>query len=190
MCIQRDHQGCSDGKLSGDSSLVPSLSQFSLTPTDVTNTSDEEIVNVNYGDGNGVQVPDYIQMNVPFPPEHIPVEPTQIPPVPIEVHENQIPFPPTHDPEVLEPEPTVKPHSYRSIQDSEYFRSSMVRRKTTKKLPKNQPKNTSGLGAGKQPQTPIPPKPLRQGARYDVDNAISAGKLIPCKGVPRTGRIK
>ena len=50
-----------------------------------------------------------------------------------------------------EPEQLIKPHSYKSIKDSEYFRSEMVRKKTMRKLPRNQPKNTSGLSAGKQP---------------------------------------
>ena len=84
----------------------------------------------------------------------------------------------------------IKPHSYKSIKDPEYFRTGMVRKKTMRKLLKNQPKNTSGLSAGKQPQTPILKKPLRKGAKNEVDNAISAGKNIPHKGVPRTGRIK
>ena len=38
----------------------------------------------------------------------------------------------------------------------------MVWKKTTKKLPKNKPRNTSGL-AGKQPRTPIKAKPLMKG---------------------------
>ena len=66
----------------------------------------------------------------------------------------------------------------------------MVRKKTTKKLPKNKPKNTSGLSAGKQPQTPILKKPLMKGVQNEVDNAIIAGKQIPHKGIPRTGGIK
>ena len=61
------------------------------------------------------------------------------------------------------PEQLIKPHSYKSIKDSEYFRTEMVRKKTTRKLPKNQPKNTSGLSTGKQPWTPILKKPLRTG---------------------------
>ena len=100
----------------------------------------------------------------------------------------QIPFSPTPDPEVLEPGPIVNPYSYKSIKDSEYFRTEMVKRKRTKKLPKNVPKNTSG--EGKQPRTPIPKTPLRKGVKSEVDNAIGAGKAIPKKGIPRTGRIK
>ena len=91
----------------------------------------------------------------------------------------KIPFPPTPDPEVSEPGPVVKPHSYKSIKDSEYFRTEMVKRKKTKKLPKNVPKNTSG--GGKQPRTPIPKTPLRKGMRNEVDNAINAGKKAPRK---------
>ena len=113
MHTLRDHQGCLDGELSGDSSLIPSLNQFSSMPTDSTNTSDEETVDVKNGEGKEVQVPDHILMDIPFLPEQVPLKPTQPPPVPIEVQVDQIPFPPTPDPEVLEPEPTVKPHSYR-----------------------------------------------------------------------------
>ena len=184
----RDHQGCSDGQLSGDSSSsVPSLSEFSSTPTHTTNTSDEEIVNVPNGERKEVQVPDHILMDVQFLPEQVPEEPAQPPPIPLEVQVEQIPFPPTPDPEVSEPGPVVKPHSYKSIKDSEYFRTEMVKRKRTKKLPKNVPKNTSG--GGKQPRTPIPKTPLRKGMRNEVDNAINAGKKAPRKQLA-TGGIK
>ena len=143
----RDHQACSDIKLSGDSSsLVPSLSEFSSTPTHCTNTSDEEIVNIQNGQREEALVQDHILMDVPFPPEQVPEEPAQPPPVPLEVQVEQIPFPPMPDPEVPEPGPVIKPHSYRSIKDSEYFRMEMVKRKRTKKLPKNVPKNMSGGG--------------------------------------------
>ena len=66
----------------------------------------------------------------------------------------------------------------------------MVKKKTTQKVQKNKPKNTSGLSAGKQSQTPILKKPLKKGVKTEVDNAISAGKSIPRKGVLRTGGIK
>ena len=73
MFSLRDHQGCSDSKLSGDSSSsVPSLSEFSSTPTHATNTSDEEIVNIQNGEREEVQVLDHILMDVPFPPEQVP----------------------------------------------------------------------------------------------------------------------
>ena len=98
MHALRDHQGCSDGELSGDSSLVPSLSQFSSTPTESTITSDEETVDVKNGEGKEVQVLDHILMDVPFPPEQVPEEPAQPPPVPIEIQVDQIPLPPTPDP--------------------------------------------------------------------------------------------
>ena len=88
----RDHQGCSDGELSGDSSSVPTLSQFSSTPTDLTNTSDEEAVDVRIGEGKEAQVLDHILMDVPFPSEQVPEEPAQPPPIPIEVQVDQIPF--------------------------------------------------------------------------------------------------
>ena len=184
----RDHQGFSDAELSGDSSSsVPSLSVFSSTPTHITNTSDEEIVSVQNGERKEVQVPDHILMDVPFPPEQVPEEPALPPPIPLKVQVQQIPFLPTPDPEVSEPGPVLKPHSYRSIKDSEYFRTEMVKRKRTKKLPKNVPKNTSG--GGEQPWTPIPKTPLRKGTRNEVDNAINAGKKAPRKQLG-TGGIK
>ena len=85
---------------------------------------------LNIGDGKEAQVSDHILMDVPFPLEQVPKEPAQLPPIPIEIQVDKIPFPPTPDPEVLEPEPTIKPHSCILIQDSEYFRSNMVRKKT------------------------------------------------------------
>ena len=115
------------------------MSQFSSTPTDLTNTSDGEDVIVKIGEGKEAQVSDHILMDAPFPPEQVPEEPIQLPPVPIEVQVDPIPFPPAPDP--------------KSIKDSEYFRcSEMDQKKMTKKLLKNQSKNTSGrLGLGKQP---------------------------------------
>ena len=81
-----DHQGCSDRELSGDSSdSVLTLSQFSSTPTDITNTSDEENVVVELGEGQEAQAPDHILMDVLFPPEQLPEEPVKPHPVPIEV---------------------------------------------------------------------------------------------------------
>ena len=123
MHALRDHHGCSDGELSGDSSPVPTLNQFSLTPTEITNTSDEETVDVKNGEGKDAQVPDHILVDVPFPLEQVPEEPAQPLPVPIEVQVDQIPFPPTPDPGVPEPGPVIKPYSYKSIKDLEYFRS-------------------------------------------------------------------
>ena len=150
MYSLRDHQGCSDGKLSGDSSSsVLSLSEFSSTPTHITNTSDEENVSIWNGEREEVQVPDHIHMDVPFPQEQVPEDPAQPPAILLEVQVEQIPFPPKPDPEVPEPGLVVKSYSYRSIKDSEYFRTEMVKRKQTKKLPKNMPKNMSG--GGKQP---------------------------------------
>ena len=125
-------------------------------------------------------------MDVPFPPEQVPEEPPQPPPVPLEAQVEQIPFPPTPEPEVLEPGPVVKPHSYRSIKDSEYLRTEMVKRKRTKKLPKNMPKNTSR--GGKQPCTPIPKTPLRKGKGREIDNAIAAVRAA--RNRVATGEIK
>ena len=163
------------------------MSEFSSTPTHFTNNSDEEIVSIQNGEREEAQVLDHILMDVPFPPEQVPEEPAQPPPIPLEVQVEQIPFPPMPDPEVLEPGSIVKPYSYKSIKDSEYFRTEMVKRKRTKKLLKNVPKNMSG---GKQPQTPIPSTLLKKGVRSEVANAISAGKAIPQKGIPRTSEIK
>ena len=124
----RDHPGCSNSELSGDSSSsVPSLSEFSSTPTHATNTSDEEIANVPNDERKEVQVLDHILMDVPFLPEQVPEEPAQPSPIPLEVQVEQIPFPPTPDLEVLEPGPVIKPHSYRSIKDSEYFRMEIFK---------------------------------------------------------------
>ena len=164
------------------------MSEFSATPTHCTNTSDEEIVNVQNGEREEAQVPDHILKDVPFPPEQVPEEPAQPPPVPLEIQVEQIPFPPMPDLKVSEPGPVIRPHLYQSIKDSKYFRTKMAKRKKTKKLPKNVPKNTSG--AGKQPQTPIPKTPLRKGVSNEVDNAISTGKVIPRKWVPKTSKIK
>ena len=125
-------------------------------------------------------------MDVPFPPEQVPGEHAQPPPVPLEAEVEQIPLPPTPEPEVPEPGPVVKPHSYRSIKDSEYFRTEMVKRKRTKKLPKNVPKNMSG--GGKQPRTPIPKTPLRKGKGKEIDNIIAAGKAV--RNQVATGGIK
>ena len=183
----RDHQGCSDIELSGDSSSsVPSLSKFSSTPTHCTNTSAEENVNIQNGEREEAQVLDYILMDVLFPPEQVPEEPAQPPPVPLAAQVEQIPFPPTPEPEVPEPGPVVKPHLYRSIKDSEYFRTEMVKRKRTKKLPKNVPKNMSG--GGKQPCSPIPKTTLRKGKGKEIDNAIAAGKAA--RNRITTGGIK
>ena len=62
----------------------------------------------------------------------------------------------------------------------------MVKRKKTKKLPKNVPKNTSG--GGKQPRTPIPKTPLRKGKGKEINNAIAAGKTV--RNRVTTGGIK
>ena len=162
------------------------MSEFSSTPTHCTNTSDEENVNVQNGEREEAQVPDYILMDVPFQPEQVPEEHARPPPVPLEAQVEQIPFPPTPEPEVPEPGPVVKPHLYRSIKDSEYFRMEMVKRKRIKKLPKNVPKNTSR--GGKQPHTPIPKTPLRKGKGKEIDNAIAAGRAA--RNRVATGGIK
>ena len=143
MYSLRDHQGCSDGKLSGDSSSVPSLSQFSSTPTDITNTSDEEIVDVQDGEREEAQVPDHILMDVLFPPEQVSEEPAQPPPIPLEVQVDQIPFPPTPNLEVPEPGQSIKLHSYRSIQYSTQNISEAVW--SRKRLPRSCPRTSQGI---------------------------------------------
>ena len=85
------------------------MSEFSSTPTHITNTSDEEIVSIQNGEREEVQVSDHILMDVLFALEQVPEEPAQPPPIPLEVQVEQIPFPPTPDLEVPEPGPIAKP---------------------------------------------------------------------------------
>ena len=66
----------------------------------------------------------------------------------IQPHVTSIPFTATPEQEVFEYGPFIKPHSYKLIQDSTYFRDSMPKFKKMKKLPKNKPRNTR---RGKQP---------------------------------------
>ena len=123
-------------------------------------------------------------MDVPFPKEQIPVEPVQPHPVHIEVQVNLIPFPPTPHPEVSESEPMIKPHSYKSMKEFEYFRSTnIIKKKAIPKLPKNKPRSTAGVG--KQLRSPIKAKPMRKGARNKIDNAISVRKRAPRKQLPQ-----
>ena len=57
-----------------------------------------------------------------------------------------------------------------------------------KKLPKNKPRNTSGIG--KEPHSPIRAKPLRKGQQNEIDNAINAGRKAPQKSMLTTSAIK
>ena len=113
---------------------------------------------------------------------------------PIEVQSAPMPFPPTPEPtEMSEPEPVVKPHSYRDIKDSVYFQETMAKKKMTAKLTASQ-KNAL-IAAGKQPRKQIPATPLRKGtsktaARGEVNNTVAAGQKAPRKSAPATGGVK
>ena len=185
-------EGCSDvepmdegSEHSSSSSDVVSLSEFSVTPgaTPTNSLSDE-------GGKGQAHSPDVIQMEVGFSSPQLkgyPVdnqvleEPTPTP----------MPFPPTpENSEVSEPAPIIQPHSYKDIKDSTYFQESkMVKTKKTKKLSANQKKT---LMAGKQPRSPIKPKPLRKtgtgnkAARNEIDGVTKAGRKLVTRGNSRT----
>ena len=171
-----------------NSSSVPTLSEFSVTPS--TNSLNDE------GGESGTQEthsPGNIQMDVGFPPEQIHGYPVPLE-VQVELSETPMPFPPTPDnPEVSEPSPVIKPNSYKDMKDSLYFQERMVKTKKTKKLTK---KEKEELQAGKQPCQPIQATPLRKTgtgnktARKEVDNTINAGQKAPCKSAPMTGGVK
>ena len=173
--------GSSQGSESNSSS-VPTLSEFSVTPS--TNSLNDE------GGDEGEEEacsPDHIQMDVEFPQAQLhghPVkaqEPTSTPML----------FPPTpENPEVSEPTPLIEPNSYKDIKDSLYFQERMVKTKKTKKLTK---KEKEELQAGKQPRQPIQATPLcktgigNKAARNKVDNTINAWQKAPRKSAPATG---
>ena len=183
------NEGCSDAEQGSESDLnssIVSLSEFSCTPTTPTNslTDDEG------GKKEQAHSPDHILMDVEIPRE-------QITGYPIEVQSVPMPFPPTPEPtEVSEPEPVVKPHSYKDIKDSVYFQERMVKKKKTAKLSASQ-KNAL-LAAGKQPRQPIPAKPLMKGQKGrgrkaacgEVGNAVADGQKAPRKSAPATGGVK
>ena len=167
-----------------DSSSVPTLSKFSVTPTNSLN--DEE------GDEREEEArsPDHILMDVEFPQAKLHDYPTEVR-VQVEPLSTPMPFPPTpENPEVSEPTPLIQPNSYKDIKDSLYFQE-MVKTKKTKKLTK---KEKEELQAGKQPRQPIKPTPLcktgvgNKAARNEVDNTISAGQKAPRKSA--TGGVK
>ena len=80
-------------------------------------------------------------------------------PIEVEVQPTPMPFPPIPEPtEVSEPVSIIPPNSYKDIKDSTYFKENiMAKKKTTRKLSK---KEKAELAAGKQPRSPIKPKPL------------------------------
>ena len=133
-------------------------------------------------------MPDHIQMDVEFPQAQLEGHPVRQQ-IQAESASAAMPFPPTpENPEVSEPTPSIKPHSYRDIKDSIYFQEKMVKTKKTRKLTK---KEKEDLAAGKQPRPGIPATPLRKGtgnraARNEVDNTIRAGQKAPRKQ-PVTG---
>ena len=181
------HDGCSDHEgsdLDSSSSEMLSLSEFFVTPTSPTNSTNDE------GEVEKVQSPDHMQMEVGFPPEQlegylVPVEVVAL------TQDTPMPFPPTPDPAEVrignEPSPLIAPNSYRDIKDPIYFQDRMAKSKKTKKLSENE-KET--LMAGKQPHTPIQPKRLgKSAAKKEVQNAIKAGRKQTNKGQQRTNSM-
>ena len=109
-----------------------------------------------------------------------------------------MPFPPTpENSEMSEPTPIIQPHSYKDIKDSTYFQENkIVKTKKTKKLLANQKKT---MMAGKQPCSPIKPKPLRKmgtgrkAAQNEVDGATKARRKVTTRGsscTNTTGGVK
>ena len=179
--------GSSQGSESNSSS-VPTLSEFSVTPS--TNSLNDE---GGECDTQETHSPDNIQMDVGFPLEQIRGYPVPLE-VQVEPSETPMPFPRTPDnPKVSEPSPVIKPYSYRDIKDSLYFQEKMVKTKQTKKLMK---KEKEQLQAGKQPRQQIPAKLLRKTgagnntARKEIMNTVKAGQKVPRKGASATEGIK
>ena len=180
--------GSSQGSESDESSSVPTLSEFSVSPS--TNSLNDE------GGDEGeeeARSPDHIQMDVEFPQvqrQGYPVGQQ----IQTESASTATPFPPTpENPEVSEPTPSLKPHLYRDIKDSIYFQEKMVKTKKTRKLTRKEKKD---LAAGKQPRQGIPAKPLRKtgtsdrAAQNEIDDAIDTGNKAARKGTPATGGVK
>ena len=181
--------GSSQGSESDESSSVPTLSEFSVSPS--TNSPTNSL-NDEGGDEMEEQAhsPDNIQMDVGFPSPQLKGYPVEIQ-VREEPTSTPMPFPPTPEhTEVSEPGPVVTPHSYKDIKDSLYFQERMVKTKKTRKLTKEK----EDLAAGKQPRQGIPATPLHKGtgnraARNEVRNTIKAGQKAPRKK-PATGGVK
>ena len=137
------------------------LSEFPVTPTN------------SWGDSDEAHLPNRLQKGMATPSGQLgnPKSP-----------ETLVPFPPTPDhSEVSEPGPLKISNSCYDVKNSIYFKE-MARKKTTQKLPKNQPKNISG--GTKAPRKGIDPKPLKKTgmltggvkpARNKIRNATTAG---------------
>ena len=168
-----------EGSESNESSSILSLSEFSVTPSPTNSLNDE-----GGDEEEGARSPDHIQMDVEFPQAQLEGYPVRQQ-IQAESACAAMPFPPTPDnTEVSESSPQIKPHSYKSIQDSIYFQDSMVKRKTTKKLTE---KDRQTIAAGKQQYTPRKAKPLTKSmARKEVDKATKAGRKRANKGQLRT----
>ena len=132
---------------------------------------------------------DRIVMNVPLDIEALPSTSTGS----SEALQCEVPFPPTSEQGELVPNPIIIKGSYQTAKDSLYFREMMVRKKTTAKLPKNQPQNMTG--SPKQPRTPISPTPLKKtgtgtGVKRSVKTATKAAWANQRKNMPATGGVK
>ena len=148
------------------------LSEFSVTPTNSLN--DER-----GGDSDEAHSPIHLQKGMAAQKGAL---------------ETPVPFPPTPEcPEVREPGPSKSLGTHYDVKSSIYFRK-MARKKTTRKLPKNRPKNTSG--GAKTPRKGIEPTPLRKtgtsigGVKNEVANATAAGTISSRRNTLGTGEIK
>ena len=138
------HDGCSEPhEGSDDDSSSLSLSEFSVTPNSLTNSTNDE-----RGEMERIQAPD-------------PILGCRATSGTDTEGDTPMPFPPTPDNSDVAPgtesTPLIKPYSYKDIKDSIYFQDRMARSKKTKKLSANQ---KAALMAGKQKRDPIPAKPL------------------------------
>ena len=154
-----------------------SLSEFDVTPSPTNSLSDE-----GGDEEEGARSLDHIQMDVEFPQTQLEGYPVRQQ-IQAESASAAMPFPPTpENPDVSEPTPSIKPHSYRDIKDSIYFQEKMVKTKKTRKLTQQEKED---LKAGKQPRKGIPVTPLKKtgtsnrAAWNEVDDAISTGLWQP-----------
>ena len=159
-------------ELDSSSSDVPTLSEFSVTPTNSLNDEGE-------GDSDEAHSPTHLQKGMATQKGAL---------------ETPVPFPPTPEhPEVSEPGPSKSVGTYYNVKNSIYFRE-MPRKKTTRKLPKNRPKNTSG--GAKLPRKGIEPTPLRKtgtstaGVKNEVHNTTAAGTKASHRNTGGTGGVK
>ena len=153
------------------------LSEFSVTPTNSLNDEGE-------GDSDEAHSPTRLHKGMATQKGQL-GDPRPL--------ETPVPFPPTPEhSEVSEPGPSTSTGSCYDVKNSVYFRE-MAKWKKTKKLPKNQPKNTSG--GSKQPRLPIAAKPLRKtgagtGVKNSVRAATSTARNNHRKNMPATGGVK